>query len=148
MSRPPHCSSGKVAATGPGIWRKCRSRSSTVVCRRRSSRLGHSVAFRWSSARMARPVTLAAGRGGPGPNKARSQGRSKSRISGGFGRKPAHCIAYRLVSAIDPMRIEGPGLCNATNMYIGNAATPLAICRDVGNATRDTHGVQRTSSQQ
>jgi len=63
------------------------------------------------------------------------EGRSKSRMKGGLGAGP------HLVSTSTSMRIRRRDLCNAASMWIGNAATPLAICRDVGHATHGTHGV-------
>lgn len=68
-------------------------------------------------------------------------------LSHEVGRKVARSagLARRLlvVSAIAQIGIDAkpthPGLCGAAGMSIGNAATPLEICRNVGNAT---HGVR------
>jgi hypothetical protein len=70
------------------------------------------------------------------------EGRSKSRMTRSLA------TSRRIVSTSTSTQIYRSALCNAASMWIGNAATPLAICRDVGNATHGTHGSQRTSSQQ
>jgi len=63
------------------------------------------------------------------------EGRSKSRIRGSLA------ASLLIVSKSTSMQIRRRDLCNAASMRISNAATPLAICRDVGNATHGTHGV-------
>jgi len=63
------------------------------------------------------------------------EGRSKSRMKGSLA------TSSLIVSTSTSMRIHRLDLCNAASMWIGNAATPLAICHDVVNATHGTHGV-------